>query len=136
MRRPSVIFATLALFLGASLLVLWGMGLGPIEGWIPVASFATAIFVTLALAALAALGEWRARRSRDERFSAPQAIPDFSFPSVLAGIAIASMGLGLELGPWLIQIGAGGLGVAAASAGIELRASRRDALRAEEEGAS
>lgn len=131
MKRPSVVLATFAVFLGISLTVLWGViGLGPIEGWIPVATFATAILITLAMAGLAAVGEWRERGAGPEGDSAAQAIPDFSFPTVLAGIAIAWMGLGLELGPWLLLIGAGALALAVGSVAIELRATRRSALRA------
>ncbi len=131
MKRSWVVFATFALLLGASLTLLWGViGLGPIKGWIPVATFAAAILITLAMAALAARGAWRRRGAEGDRPAAPQAIPDFSFPTVLAGIAIAHMALGLELGAWLIMIGAGALAVAVGSVAIELRATRRAALRA------
>lgn len=131
MKRSWVVFATFALLLGASLTLLWAViGLGPIKGWIPVATFAAAILITLAMAALAAGGARRRRRAEGDRSAAPQAIPDFSFPTVLAGIAIAHMALGLELGAWLIMIGAGALAVAVGSVAIELRAARRAALRA------
>ena len=131
MKRPWAVFATFALLLGVSLSVLWGViGLGPIKGWINVASFATAILITLAMAVLAAGGARRRRGGEGDRSAVPQAIPDFSFPTVLAGIAIAHMALGLELGAWLIMIGAGALAVAVGSVAIELRATRRAALRA------
>ncbi len=131
MKRSWVVFATFALLLGASLTLLWGViGLGPIKGWIPVATFATAILITLVMAALAAGGARRRRGGEGDQSAAPRAIPDFSFPTVLAGIAIAHMALGLELGAWLIMIGAGALAVAVGSVAIELRATRRAAVRA------
>lgn len=134
MKWPWILFAGWALLLGISLTVLWGIGLGPINGWLPVAMFAAAILTTLAMAALAARGD-RRQGAEGDRSSAPRAIPDFSFPTVLAGIAVATVGLGLELGPWLILIGAGALAVAVGWLGIELRATRRAArLAAGEEG--
>jgi ABC-type spermidine/putrescine transport system permease subunit II len=131
---PWILFAGWALLLGISLTVLWGIGLGPIHGWLPVAMFAAAILTTLAMAALAARGD-RRQGAEGDRSSEARAIPDFSFPTVLAGIAVATVGLGLELGPWLILIGAGALAVAVGWLAIELRATRRAArLAAGEEG--
>lgn len=137
MKRPWAFFAAWAFLLGISLTVLWGLGPGPIKGWIPVAMFAAAIVTTLAMAALAARGARRRQGAGGDRSSVARAIPDFSFPTVLAGIAMATMGLGLELGPWLILIGAGALAVAVAWVALELRATRRAALQAVgEEGAT
>lgn len=128
--RPWSVFVLWALFLGVSLVVLWAIiGLGPIEGWIPVATFVMAIAVTLGMAAVAGAGAWRAHL-RAATTAGPEAIPDFSFPSVLAGMALASIALGFELGPWLILIGAGGLGVAVGALVTESRATRRAASRA------
>jgi hypothetical protein len=128
--RPWSVFILWALFLGVSLAVLWGIiGLGPIEGWVPVATFLMSILITLGMAAVAGAGAWRSRR-RAGPSDDPEAIPDFSFPAVLAAISLASMALGLELGPWLILIGAGGLGVAIGALLTESRATRRAAARA------
>ncbi len=128
--RPWSVFVLWAIFLGVSLAVLWAIiGLGPVEGWVPVATFLMSIVVTLGMAAVAGAGAWRARL-RAGRNAAPEAIPDFSFPTVLAAISLASMALGLELGPWLILIGAGGLGVAIGALSTESRATRRAAAQA------
>jgi hypothetical protein len=85
-KRSWAVFATFALFLGISLTVLWGViGLGPIKGWIPVATFATAILITLVMAALAAGGARRRRGGEGDQSAAPRAIPDFSFPPCSPG---------------------------------------------------
>ena len=128
--RPWSVFVLWAIFLGVSLTVLWAIfGLGPVEGWVPVATFLMSIVLTLGMAAVAGAGAWRARL-RAGGDADLEAIPDFSFPTVLAAISLASMGLGLELGPWLILIGAGGLGVAIGALFTESRATRRAASRA------
>ena len=128
--RSWFVFAAWALMLGLSLTLLWVViGLGPIEGWLPVATFLAAIAGTLLMALLAGAGAWR-RRRRARASDAPQAIPDFSFPAVLAALGLASMALGLELGPWLILIGAGLLALAAGALVTEGRATRRAASRA------
>lgn len=130
--RAWSVFLLFATFLTVSLVVLWAIiGIGPVEGWIPVASFLMSIVGTLAMAAAAGAGAWRRRLSAGAG-AAPEAIPDFSFPAVLAGVSLASMALGLELGPWLILIGAGGLGVALGALAAESRATRRAASRAAE----
>jgi len=80
--------------------------------------------VVAALAALALLGQWSARRE-ERRWFLPDAQPDTSWSAVLLAVAASLALLGLEVGTWLCFIGGGLAALGLGGLVREWRAERR-----------
>jgi len=119
MSRPGVAIVVWALLLGVLAAVLWAVF--EEEDLLSVLMPAFAVGLTAALA----LGGWRTAAHAARRAFEPQADPDTSWPAVLAAIALSLVLLGLEVGTWLVLIGAGLLALGAGGLLREWRAERR-----------
>jgi phosphate/sulfate permease len=104
--RPGVAILLWAALIGALAAVLWAVF--EQEDLLSVLMPACAVALT---AAVALAGERAARRAARRAFE-PEPVPGASWSAVLAGVAVALVLLGLEVGTFLVLIG-GGLLVAA-----------------------
>jgi chromate transport protein ChrA len=117
--RPGVAFLVWAVFLALLATVLWAVftELDLLSVLMP--AFAIALTALLALA-----GAGAARRAARSALDA-QPDPDTSWSAVLAGIALALVLLGLEVGTFLVFVGGGLLALAGGGLVREWRAERR-----------
>jgi chromate transport protein ChrA len=117
--RPGVAFVVWALLLGVLAAVLWAVF--EEEDLLSVLMPAFAVGLTIALA----LGGWRAAARAARRAFEPQPNPDTSWSAALLGVAVAVVLVGLEVGTFLVFIGAGLLAFALGGLVREWRAERR-----------
>ena len=121
MSRPAAAFLLWATFLAVIAGVEWAIFTHHTpDYYLLVLQPAGAIAGTVALAALAAHGQRRARPRKE-----PEVVADLSLPSVLIGIAIGLILWGLFIGEWLLLIGAGLIALGVAGLTRELIYTRR-----------
>lgn len=119
MRRPGVAIFVWAAILAVLAVVLWAI-FEEVD-WLSVVMPAFAVGVTV----LAAVAGWRGARRAAERAFEPQAAPQTSWSAVLAGISFALVLVGLEVGTFLVFVGAGLFAFAAGGLAREWAAERR-----------
>jgi len=121
MSRPGIALSVWALFLLVLGVVLWAAFLEPAPKW------GYDVLLSVALPALAVLGTAAmalaaARRRRP--WAEAERVADLSPSSALIAVALALVLIGLEVGPWLVLVGAGLLVTGLGGLWRELRAER------------
>lgn len=121
MSRPGIAFAVWALFLLVLGAVLWAIFLpsAPKWGYDVLLSVATVALAGLGTGAMA-LGAARRGRPATE----PERVTDLSPFSALSAVALGLLFVGIEVGPWLMLVGAGLLVTGLGGLRRELRAER------------
>lgn len=119
MRRPGAAILVWAAFLAVLAVVLWAVFVQVDLLSVLMPAFAVGVTV------VAALAGWRAARRAAEHAFDPQAAPQTSWSAVLAGISVALVLLGLEVGTFMVFIGAGLFAFAAGGLAREWSAERR-----------
>jgi len=117
--RPGIAFLVWAALLAVLATVLWAVfaQLDRLSVLMPA--------VAVGLTAAIALVGWRAARRAAARAFLAQPDPDTSWSAVLAGISLVLVLMGLEVGTFMIFIGAGLFVAAAGGLVREWRAERR-----------
>jgi hypothetical protein len=117
MKTAALVPVVWSLFLAILAAMLWI--------WTPGDELAIAVLAGAAVGA-ASLGIAVALRRRSESEQRRRLLPDLSPATALLSIALTTVLIGLEAGPWLIWIGGGLCAIALAGLVRELRAERRE----------